>query len=181
MNNEFKGAKKQACPQLIEVCRQICCELRAFDGSLVTAGGSSPLVERQGADASEGGGPGCVDRGHPRRCPRLHGVQTPAAPAPPAPAVPSAVRVCTALSPPRSPALSASARRSAPRGPRRCPRLHRAQPPAVPGAVRVCTALSPLRPRARLRGAPLSPRRTPEAPRRAEPRPPPPGSPSRSP
>ena len=72
MNNEFKGVKKQACPQLIEVCRQICCELRAFDGSLVTAGGSSPLVERQGADASEGGGPGCVDRGHPRRCPRLH-------------------------------------------------------------------------------------------------------------
>ena len=154
MNNEFKGAKKQACPQLIEVCRQICCELRAFDGSLVTAGGSSPLVERQGADASEGGGPGCVDRGHPRRCPRLHGVQTPAAPAPPAPAVPSAVRVCTALSPPRSPALSASAPRSAPCGPalgsaeRRCLQGGPQKPPGARNPVH------PLRAHRRARRSP---------------------------
>lgn len=162
MNNEFKGVKKQACPQLIEVCRQICCELRAFDGSLVTAGGSSPLVERQGADASEGGGPGCVDRGHPRRCPRLHGVQTPAAPralsastrrsAPRGP--PRAVRVYTVLSPPRSPALSASAPRSTPCGPalgsaeRRCLQGGPQKPPGARNPVH------PLRAHRRARRSP---------------------------
>ena len=77
---------------------------------------------------------------------------------PPAPAVPGAVRVCTALSPPRSPALSASAPRSAPRGPRRCPRLHRAQPPAAPRSAPRSAAVSKEDPRSPpARGTPSTP------------------------